>query len=631
MLKKLGAALLTAGVSLGAVTAASAEPTNLYWGDTHLHTKNSFDAFLNGNLTADPDTAYRWAEGKPVIHPYHRAWIQIDTPLDFLVVSDHAEYMGVMPAVYDGRDDELGDVGFIDAIKRWYFFRVIRDAVSKGEGASVFGEIISAVTNPDGPSDVQELAKSGANAMPIGDTTAIEQRTWDEIAEAADRHNKPGEFTAFIGWEWSTIPGGANLHRIVMSPTDGETAKQWLPYGSDDSQQPQDLWAWLKETEERTGAPFIAIPHNSNISKGYMFAETTLKGEKITADYAKLRAEMEPVVEITQIKGDSETWPTLSPEDEFADFNPYPHYIQMKLEDYVAREGDYIRPTLKNGLKIEQEVGANPFKFGVIGSTDAHSGISSADSDNFHGKMAQDSVPENKNRKRIGRSITGWSMQASGYAGVWAEENTRESLFAAFKRREVYGTTGPRIALRVFGGYDFDADDATADDMAETGYAKGVPMGGDLLANADRPAQLLIRATKDPKGANLDRVQVIKGWVDGDGKTHEKIYNVAWGNNDKGERSLDANGNLPAVGNSVDVTSGRYTNAIGADELATVWTDPDYDPAMRAFYYVRVLEIPTPRHSLYDSIALNEGHNEDDAGPATIQERAYSSAIWVTP
>ncbi len=616
------------GLAFNAATieTSQAADTNLYWGDTHLHTKYSFDAFLNGNLTADPDTAYNWAKGKPVIHPYHRAWIQIDTPLDFLVVSDHAEYMGVMPAINEG-SEEFGDVGFFDSILRWYFFRTIRNAVAEGEGASVFTEIISMVTDTDGPTDVRTTANTQMNAMPIGDTTAIEQRSWDEIAEAADRHNDPGKFTAFIGWEWSTIPSGANLHRIVMSPTDGETAKQFLPYGSDQSQIPEDLWAWMKETEARTGAPFIAMPHNSNISKGYMFnPELTMKGETITADYARIRAEMEPVVEITQIKGDSETWPSLSPDDEFAEFNPYPNYIQIKQEEYQAHEGDYIRSSLKNGLKIEDEIGVNPFKFGVIGSTDAHSGIASADNDNFHGKMAMDSVPENKNRDRIGRSVNGWSMSAAGYAAVWAEENTRESIFAAFKRREVYASTGPRIALRVFGGTDFSAADAFMSYMADTGYEKGVPMGGDLIAG-DKPTQLMIRATKDPKGANLDRVQVIKGWVDADGATHEKIYNVALG----GENRVNKDGSINPVGDSVDRSTGRVGNTIGAEELSMVWTDPDYDKTQRAFYYVRVLEIPTARHSLYDSIALNIPHNEDDAGPATQQERAYSSPIWVTP
>ncbi|MEN8722086.1 MAG: DUF3604 domain-containing protein [Alphaproteobacteria bacterium] len=621
--------LLTTTALLSALTVANtatAADTNLYWGDTHLHTKNSFDAFLNGNITADPDTAYNWAKGKPVIHPYHRKWIKIDTPLDFLVVSDHAEFMGVMPAIYNG--DEFPDVGFVSSILRWYFFRTIRNAVAENRGGEVFADILASVTNTDGPTDIRELAQAApANIPVVGDTTAIEQRTWDEIADAADRHNDPGKFTAFIGWEWSTVPSGANLHRIVMSPTDGETAKQFLPYGSDQSQLPEDLWDWLKETEERTGAPFIAMPHNSNISKGYMFhPELTMKGEAITADYARIRAEMEPVVEVTQIKGDSETWPSLSPDDAFADFNGYPNYIQVKSEEYMAREGDFIRPALKNGLKIEDQVGVNPFKFGVIGSTDAHSGIASADDNNFHGKMALDSVPENKQGNRASRSVNGWSMSAAGYAAVWAEDNTRDAIFAAFKRREVYASTGPRIALRVFGGTDFSTDDASAADLADIGYDKGVPMGGDLIA-ADKPTQLLIRAVKDPKGANLDRVQVVKGWLDANGATQEKIYDVALG----GDNRRTADGTVTPVGNTVDLSTGRTANTIGAAELATVWTDPDYDAAQRAFYYVRVLEIPSARHSLFDTIALNIPHNEEDAGPATQQQRAYSSPIWVTP
>ncbi|MEN8722085.1 MAG: DUF3604 domain-containing protein [Alphaproteobacteria bacterium] len=629
MKKLLAALLLTTGLTTAVTTQVTADDsaTNLFWGDTHLHTSNSFDAFLNGNVTADPDTAYRWAKGQPVIHPWHRAWVQIDRPLDFLVVSDHAEMMGVMPAALRG--DEFPKVGFIDSLKRWYVLRTIKSAVAEGRGPEAFADLLPA-PDPDAPQDIQTIAAEEGIRAPFGDTREMEQSAWDGIAEAADRHNKPGKFTAIIGWEWSTIPGGANLHRVVMSSTDGETAKKFLPYGSDDSNYPEDLWAWLKKTTAETGAPFIAIPHNSNISKGYMFAETTLRGEKITSDYARLRAEMEPIVEITQIKGDSETWPSLSPDDGFADFNAYPHYIQTSPEEYVAHEGDYIRPALKRGLAFEQKIGVNPYKFGVIGSTDAHSGIASADSDNFHSKIVQDSIPENKFRNPIeGSTVNGWSMSAAGYAGVWAAENTREAIFAAFKRREVYASTGPRISLRVFGGYDFDNDDASAADLAKIGYDKGVPMGGDLIAK-DSPVQLLIRAVKDPKGANLDRVQVVKGWVDSDGTSHEKVYDVAVG----GDHRTNKDGSINPVGNTVDLETAAYTNSIGGEELATVWTDPDYDASQRAFYYVRVIEIPTPRHSLFDVLALQGSKIDfpmEDAEPLTIQERAYSSAIWVTP
>lgn len=603
-------------------TAQAEEPTKLLWGDTHLHTRNSFDAFLNGNVTADPDTAYRWAKGMSVIHPYHRAWIRLDRPLDFLVVSDHAEMMGLMPAAYRG--EAFPEMGFVDSIKRWYVIRILVKAVKEGNGVEAFGEMLPDVDDAD--MDPATVAAQVSVANPFGDANGIEQSTWNDIADAADRHYQPGKFTALIGWEWSSMPGGANLHRVVMSSTTGENAKNFLPYGSDDSNYPEDLWNWLKETSARTGAEFVAIPHNSNVSKGYMFAETTLRGEKMTPAYARLRAELEPIVEITQIKGDSETWPTLSPEDEFADFEPFTRYLQQTAAPYTAHKGDFVRSAMQTGLQIEQEIGVNPYKFGVIGSTDAHTAIASADSDNFHGKMPFDSVPENKGPNRLA-GVSGWDMSASGYAAVWAKENTREEILAAFKRRETYATTGPRISLRVFGGYDFADDVATADDIAEQGYAGGVPMGGDLLAEDGKPVRLVIRAVKDPAGANLDRVQVIKGWLDTKGETHEKIYNVAW----SGNRTLDAAGKLPAVGSSVDLKTARTANTIGAAELATVWEDPDYDASQRAFYYVRVLQIPTARHSLYDTIALGEVHDEEKAGPATIQERAYSSAIWVTP
>jgi len=627
MIRKLLASTLLASAFVS-TTVMAGEETQLYWGDTHLHTSNSFDAFLNGNVTADPDTAYRWAEGKPVIHPYHRAWVQIDRPLDFLVVSDHAEMMGVMPAIRRGED--LPEVGFIDSIKRWYVVRTLMKAIDKGEGPLAFAAMLpdsdGVQLRPD------QVADQVSVANPFGDLTEIEQSTWDSIAETADRHYKPGKFTALIGWEWSSMPGGANLHRVVMSSTDGETAKQFLPYGSDDSQYPEDLWNWLTETNQRTGAEFIAIPHNSNVSKGYMFAETTLRGEKINSAYAKLRSEIEPIVEITQIKGDSETWPSISPDDQFADFEPFTRYLEQNASPYKAHKADFIRPALMRGLEIENQIGANPYKFGVIGSTDAHTGIASADSDNFHGKMPKDSTPEGSSERLFGDDITGWSMSASGYAAVWAKENTREEIFAAFKRRETYATTGPRITLRVFGGFDLNDDMAGAEDMAAQGYAAGVPMGGDLVADAaGRPVKLAIRAAKDPMGANLDRVQVVKGWLDADGQSHEKIYDVVWGAGVGGARAPDANGALPAVGNSVDLATTRYSNDIGAAELTTVWTDPDFDASQRAFYYVRVLEIPTPRHSLYDSIALKQAELPDYGGQPTIQERAYSSAIWYAP
>ena len=361
-----------------------------------------------------------------------------------------------------------------------------------------------------------------------------------------------------------------------------------------------------------------------------MFAETTLKGEPITAEYARQRISMEPVAEITQFKGDSETHPTFSPEDEFADFETYKFYIQQTYEEYKESAADYIRPALLRGLSIEEKVGVNPYKFGLIGSTDAHTGLSSAEEANFWGKMARDSVPENKRSKLMQggkKSVSGWNMSAQGLAAVWARDNNREDIYAAFKRKEVYATTGPRIAVQVFAGWQFTAEDVDSKNFADIGYAKGVPMGSDFThpENNTSKAQLLIRAVKDPKGANLDRVQVVKGWLDVEGKQREKVFNVAWSDS----RQMDAAGKIATVGNTVNESTASYVNNIGEAAFSVLWTDPEFNHEQRAFYYVRVLQIPTPRHSLYDAVALQI--EAPDEGPASIQERAYTSPIWYTP
>jgi hypothetical protein len=436
-----------------------------------------------------------------------------------------------------------------------------------------------------------------------------------------------------LGWEWSSIPTGANLHRIVITPDGADKATQFLPYGSDKSQYPEDLWQWLDDTQARTGARFLAIPHNSNISKGYMFDTSSLRGVPITADYARRRVAWEPIVEVTQTKGDSETRSDFSPDDKFADFENYDHYIQLGQDAYTASSADFIRPALKRGLAIEQKVGVNPYKFGLIGSTDSHTGLSSPEERNFWGKMAKDSTPETK--VRVGKSpITsnGYDMSASGLAAVWAAENTREAIYAAFKRKEVYATSGPRLRLQMFAGWQFPVDAENAENFAAIGYQYGVPMGGDLIAmeGLDRAPSFLVRAVKDPVDANLDRVQMVKGWVDESGEQHEQVYNIAWSEGeDQQPRALDAGGNLPAVGNTVDLNSGRYSNSIGQAEFAVRWIDPNFNPQHSAFYYVRVLQIPTARNALYDSIALEL--EQPPRGPKTIQERAYSSPIWYNP
>ena len=607
----------------------TAEPVkNVYFGDTHLHSSYSFDAFLNNNHSADPDTAYRWAKGQPVIHPYNRARVQIDTPLDFLVVSDHAEMLGVMRAVHEDNFIKE-DLGWIGNVKRWYSFWLMNRAIDSNTGLQFFSQFLPQNPTIESHSDpVQHPDNNISDLAIFGDTSKTSILAWHDIVETAERHNDPGTFTSLLGWEWSSIPMGANLHRIVISPDGAEKGKQFLPYGSDQSQYPEDLWQWLDETQQQTGARFLAIPHNSNISKGYMFDDTTLRGDPITAEYARRRMQWEPVVEVTQIKGDSETRSDFSPEDEFADFENYDYYIQVgKKNDYKASAADYIRPALKRGLSIGQQVGVNPYKFGLIGSTDAHTGLSTSEEGNFWGKMASDSTPETK--ERLGAKIrsNGWNMSASGIAAVWAEENTREAIYAAFKRKEVYATSGPRLRVQMFAGWDFPEGAESSESFSVIGSQFGVPMGGDLTAgdNDGKAPVFLLRAVKDPLGANLDRLQVVKGWIDSVGQQQEKVYNVAWSD----DRQLDASGNLSPVGNTVDLSSGRYDNSIGQPEFSLRWTDPDFGPQQSAFYYVRVLQIPTPRNGLLDSLALEL--DEPPRGAKTIQERAYSSPIWYQP
>lgn len=607
--------------TLGASGAAHAEPTRqLLWGDTHLHTSNSFDAYLNRNLSADPDTAYRYAKGLPVIHPYHRARVQIETPLDFLVVADHAEFLGVIRHTVERGIPEEG-LSPWQRIRAAIAERRMKQVIADDEGTAAFLAFLPK------PMSVEDAAKEGRQLDFPGAET-MERTTWQEAIAIADAHDEPGRFTTLIGWEWSSIPAGANLHRVVFTSADAETAAKFQPYSSVQSMYPEDLWAWLDETSRATGAEFVAIPHNSNISKGYMFAETSLRGEPYTAESAGTRARWEPVVEATQIKGDSETHPSLSPDDPFADFEIYPHYIQNDPPPYEARRGDTVRDGLRRGLEIEAAVGVNPYRFGLIGSTDAHTGLASAEEPNFWGKMARDSTPETKQGGWRGDGgPTGWSMSASGLAAVWAESNTRDAILDAFRRREVYATTGPRIAVRVFGGWDFVASDAEAKPIESVGAARGVPMGAVLPpAPSGGAPSFLIHAQRDPKSANLDRVQVVKGWVDADGASHEQVFDVAWSD----ERVPGADGMLPPVGNTVDLATGRYTNDIGSPRLATVWRDPEFDAAQSAFYYVRVLEIPTPRHALFDAIALGRDPQEIE-GPPTLQERAYTSPIWYVP
>ncbi len=583
-----------------AVQQSSSGQTQLYWGDTHLHTNYSPDAYSLLTETADPDTSYRFAKGLPVIADLSRARVQIETPLDFLVVTDHAEFMGVISELAGGNEElmntELG--------QRW------KPMLEEGRGGEVFFELIEAAN------------RDPAALLPLN-SESVRQTVWESIVDTAETHNDPGVFTAFIGWEWSSLPDGRNLHRIVFTPDGKDKAMQYLPYSLLDSHKPRDLYNWLASTAESAGTDFVAIAHNMNLSAGSMFPLYDESGNPIDLEYAELRERWEPVDEVTQYKGDSETHPKLSPNDQFADFETYEHALDPTVTEAPEPDpGDYARTALMRGLEMENSLGKNPYKFGMVGATDSHTAFSSVEENNFLGKYALDSIPENKTKETVPGAV-GWDAAAEGLAGVWATENTREAITAAFKRKEVYATTGPRIQLRFFGGYEYSDADAQAPDMASIGYSKGVPMGGDLAqAPQGKVPTFLVHAAKDPREGNLDRIQVIKGWLGEDGKTREKIFDVALSDG-------RTDGSVP-VGNTVDLKTAKYTNDIGATELVAVWSDPEFDPGLRAFYYARVIQIPTPRHSLFDAIAL--GIDPEETGhPSTIQERAYSSPIWYTP
>ena len=609
----LAAFTLAGGLLLLHTTPATAE-RQLLWGDTHLHSSYSADAYLSGNFSADPDTAYRYARGLPVIHPYHGARVQIETPLDFLVVSDHAEFLGGIRALHTHRVD-TSNMGWLDSIIARGAQALFGVLLADGYAMDVF-ERMSAT-----PADPRERAAIllAEDALTIPGQKDIVGDAWTEVTQAADTNNRPGDFTAFIGWEWTSTPGGANLHRVIFTDGDAQSAATYLPYSRDDSPYPEDLWHWLEARSSATGSRFVSIPHNSNLSKGYMFPRETLRGDEFTAQYLALRQKWEPVAEVTQIKGDSETHPRWSPQDGFADFERYGFYIQANPTEYEPRQGDFLRTALKRGLEIADKWGNNPYRIGMIGSTDSHTGLASAEEANFHGKLARDSTPENKSTTPGDGSASGWDMSAAGLAAVWATDNTRAAIVDAFKRREVYATTGPRIQVKLEAAW-LAADNAPWP-------SSSVPMGATLppMTSSSAAPALRIVAMKDPSGANLDRIQVIKGWLNADGSSAEAIFDVAWSDG----RTQDASGQVEPIGHSVDITLATYDNGIGSPHLQALWRDPQFDAQQAAFYYVRVLQIPTPRHSTYDAVAL--GVAPSDRWPASIQERAYTSPVWFEP
>jgi hypothetical protein len=585
-------------------------PRQVFFGDTHHHSSYSVDSGMFGN-TLGPDQSFRFARGEEVVSSSGiRA--KLIRPLDFLVVSDHAEYLGLSKLLAEADPELLAT----EAGAEWY-----ANLQEGGEAAWLaavgmmrdFTEGNERVKNPE-----------------------LKRSIWDNVVDIASDFNQPGVFTAFNGYEWSSAPYGNNLHRVVVFRDGPEKVKQVLPFSAFDSLEPEGLWEYMADYESKTGGQVLAIPHNPNISNGAMFAETKSNGQPVDRAYAQMRARWEPLLEVTQMKGDSEAHPLLSPEDEFADYETWDFGNAAaptvpKTDSMLQHE--YARPTLKAGLRFEQELGVNPFKLGMIGSTDNHVSLSTTREENFFGKLPSlEPRPDRINDAFIKNAdgtpaALSWESPASGLAAVWARENTRESLFDSMVRKEVYATTGTRITVRVFAGWDFEASEVRRPDFADRGYARGVPMGGDLSAAPKGTAPtFMIRALRDPDGANLDRIQVIKGWLDGNGDTQERIYDVAVSDG----RKIGKDGRCTAaVGSTVDIARATYDNSIGDAMQTAYWADPDFDPDERAFYYVRVIEIPTPRWTAYD--ARRFGTEMPPEVRMTVQDRAYTSPVWYTP
>jgi len=606
--------------------AAKTEPYSPYaqrnfpnlplWGDTHLHTAISFDAGAFGARLLPPD-AYRFAKGEEVISSTGQP-VKLSRPLDFLVVADHSDNMGFFPKLQAGAPYVMAS----EKGKRWH------EMVNAGgqEGVKAAAEIIGAFSQGKFPKELKSLPGMG-----------IYRSTWDDIINAAEEANNPGRFTAFIGYEWTSLVKGNNLHRVVMYRDGADRARLMEPYTMTPplgSPNPVDLWKWMADYENKTAGQVLAIAHNGNLSNGIMFPETKAFGKKIGKKYVETRARWEPLYEVTQIKGDGEAHPFLSKNDEFADYGTW-DIANLDLSVLKKNEMlrfEYARSALKTGLRLEDKLGTNPYQFGMIGSTDSHTALATAEEDNFFGKHSGGEPNKDRYKHPMAKmgnlEYKGFSPLASGWAAVWANENTRASIFDAMQRKETYATTGSRMIVRFFGGWEFDSKDANNRLPARVGYAKGVPMGGDLSVapKGNKAPTFLVAALKDPIGGNLDRIQIIKGWMDAKGELNEKVYDVAW----SGDRKPDTKtGKLPPVGNTVDVANASWTNTIGATELITVWKDPAFDTKHSAFYYARVIEIPTPRWTAFDAKYFKV--NMPKEVPMTTQERAYTSPIWYTP
>ena len=578
-----------------------------YFGDTHVHTGWSFDAGLDG-ATLTPTDAYRYAIGEEITSN-SGIKTRISKPYDWFMITDHSDGMGTINEVIDGNPEMMES----EVLKRW------NEAFASGSEEAA----------GDAKSEVINLQSTGKLPEQIMDPKWMET-AWNKTIDAAEQFYRPGEFTTFTAYEWTVnSDGGDNLHRNIIYKEGGDQARDILPFTTFESEDAKKLWEWMANYEAQTGDKLLAIPHNGNMSNGRMYEEQQFDGSPMTKEWAEMRQKYERLMELFQYKGQSEAHPLLSPEDEFAEYELWDrgNLVLKPKSSKEALKYEYYREGLKSGMRIEQDLGVNPFMYGSNSATDTHTGISSTDESEFYGKF-KTVEPSNKERWNFplitgnNDSYKGWEQAASGTMGVWAESNTREDIWEAMYRRETFSTTGPRMKIRFFGGFDYSEADM-GENMVKNGYDKGVAMGSILNAGQEGKAPtFLIHASKDPDGANLDRVQVIKGWVDASGKTQEKIYDVAWSD----DRKKDSNGKLPALESTVDMETAEYTNDIGDTEFTTYWTDPDFDASLPAFYYVRVIQIPTPRWTLYDKVRNNL--DMPDEVPLVHQERGVSSPIW---
>jgi hypothetical protein len=594
-------------------------PTNVYFGDTHVHTGLSADAGGSGTRLL-PRDAYRFARGEQVMSNTGQP-VKLARPYDFFMITDHSDAMGAITDIIAGAPNIMADP---DGRRFHEDFNAGGDTA-----AQAMFRLINQFA--------QGKISAELNYQP---GNPAYKRVWNEIIAAAEEFNDPGRFTTFIAFEWTSLVSGNNLHRNVIFRDGAERAGQVLPYTTTPpfgSRDPRDLWSWMEKYETRTGGDVTAIPHNGNLSNGMMFAlqDDFADGKAYDRNYAEQRQKWERLYEVTQYKGDGEAHPFMSPEDEFADFETW-DFGNLDVSEAKTPEmlpGEYARSGLLRGLQLEVKLGINPFKFGFDGATDTHTALSTIDEDNFFGKFTTyEPGPERaahagKSNPELGIiGSGGGDYSAAGTTAVWANENTRAAIFDAMERRETYATTGPRMRVRFFGGFDFTIDDIKRRDLVQVGYRKGVPMGGELKRVPEgKSPSFLVYALRDAIGANLDRIQIIKGWLDTKGNPREKVYDVAW----SGNRKLDAKGKLPPVGDTVDLSIPSWTNNIGASELGTVWTDPDFDPGLKAFYYARVIEIPTPRWTAYDRVKFKLDLSKDI--PLKTQERAYTSPIWYMP